>query len=70
MVDNDDADFRYTPERMSIANSTLNSTVNSNYCDDLTMKFSFGVIMSSYALVGAILLCMCFCCCFLKSGDD
>jgi hypothetical protein len=56
------------------SNKYSNGTLNSNYCDDLTMKFSFSVIMVAYGLVGLTLCCCCLsaccliCCKSLKSG--
>jgi hypothetical protein len=48
----------YSPEK------TIMNETNPHYCDDLTMKFSFGIIMTSYSLVAALILCgICFCCC-------
>ncbi|XP_062503669.1 transmembrane protein 272-like [Corticium candelabrum] len=55
----------YTPVKMN----TTTGALNSNYCDDLTMKFSFGIIICSYLLVGGILFCACLCCCFLAQRD-
>lgn len=52
----------YTPVKYANEmNMTVeqNMTVDARYCDDLTMKFSFGVIVLSYALVGVILCCCC-----------
>ncbi|XP_062503419.1 transmembrane protein 272-like [Corticium candelabrum] len=36
---------------------------NPYYCDDLMMKFSFGVIMLAYAVLGLSICCCCLACC-------
>ena len=48
-----DCSFRYTPVKM---NGTV---INDNYCDQLTMRFSFWMIISYYIIGGVLCWCGC-----------
>ncbi|XP_062503668.1 transmembrane protein 272-like [Corticium candelabrum] len=62
--------FRNWNEYTSVKMMNVTNITSSNYCDDLTMKFSFGIIISSYLLVGGIILCFCLCCCCFLKNDS
>lgn len=58
--------FSYTPIKM---NGTAD-TINDDYCDQLTMRFSYWTIISYYIVCGLLCLCGCLGLCYKVGSSD